>query len=457
VDAGALSHSTLAGPPGFSWRAALLGLAACVLFAVSLVGARDPLIARSAAVAGICLVLWLSGLVPPYVPTLLLWIATPLLLQPFGDEFGLSRVLGWSADPVLVLFLGGFALGAAATRYGIDATIARAAVGMSRGHRLALVALTAGTTAVLSMWMSNIAAAAMMLSALRPLLADLPEGDSLRRALLLGIALGADFGGIATPIGSGPNAIAISVVSRVHTITFLEWMAFALPLSLGLVAASIALLALRYRLRGKISLRLPPPAAAVPGARIVVVLFFLTVGAWLTEPLHGVSSAIVALAVTVALFGTGLLDRGDLARIDWSTLILIAGGIGLGRLLEQSGLVRAAADAVPWADLSRPVQLLLLTFAAALLSALMSNTATATMLIPLAASLDPAPSTAVLIAIAASLGMPFVISTPPNAMVYGEGGLRQGDLLVPGLILMILGCLLVSATGPFVLGLMGIP
>lgn len=450
-------EKTLAAPSGLSWRAALLGLAACVLFAVSLVDAQDPLIARSAAVAGTCLVLWLSGLVPPYVPTLLLWMATPLLLRPYGEQFGLTRVLGWSADPVLALFLGGFALGAAATRYGIDATIARAAIGMSRGRRLALVVLTAGTTAVLSMWMSNIAAAAMMLSALRPLLADLGEGDPLRRALLLGIALGADFGGIATPIGSGPNAIAIAAVERVHNITFVEWMTLALPLSLGLMVASIALLALRYRLRGSISLRLPPGGGAVPGARAIVVLFFLTVAAWLTEPLHGVPSAIVALAVTVALFGTGLLGRRDLERIDWSTLILIAGGIGLGRLLEQSGLVRAAADAVPWADLSRPVQLLVLTFASALLSALMSNTATATLLIPLAASLDPAPSTAVLIAIAASLGVPFVISTPPNAMVFGEGGLRQNELVVPGLILMILGCLLISATGPFVLRLMGIP
>jgi sodium-dependent dicarboxylate transporter 2/3/5 len=86
----------------------------------------------------------------------------------------------------------------------------------------------------------------------------------------------------------------------------------------------------------------------------------------------------------------------------------------------------------------------------------MSNTATAAMLIPLASSIDPSPSTAILIAIAASMGIPFVISTPPNAMVYGEG-VRSSDLLVPGLILMILGCLLVGLTGPFVLRLMGIP
>jgi sodium-dependent dicarboxylate transporter 2/3/5 len=96
-------------------------------------------------------------------------------------------------------------------------------------------------------------------------------------------------------------------------------------------------------------------------------------------------------------------------------------------------------------------------FASALLSALMSNTATATMLIPLAMSLDGSPATAILVAVSASLGITFVISTPPNAMVYGEGGLKSSDLLVPGLVLMVAGCLLVSLTGSFVLRMMGIP
>lgn len=99
----------------------------------------------------------------------------------------------------------------------------------------------------------------------------------------------------------------------------------------------------------------------------------------------------------------------------------------------------------------------MLCFVSASLSALMSNTAAVTMLVPLAAGIDPAPSTAILIAIAASLGIPFAISTPPNAMIYGEGGITFSDLAVPGLVLMILGCIIVTFTGPFVLRLIGIP
>lgn len=458
------SSMTLAAPdapdpsrPRPLWKWALVAAAVAAAAALPSLWIDEPTIARAAFVAGVCLILWLSEIVPPYVPTFVLWVLAPLLLQPLGEEFRLGRVLGWSADPVLALFLGGFTLSVAARRYGIDTWIARIAVRFSGGRRLALLVLTATATATLSMWMSNIAAAAMMLAALRPLLAGMPNDDRFRRALLVGIALGGNFGGIATPIGSGPNAIAIAAVSRDHPISFLSWMAFALPLAGGLMLAGLLFLVLRYRVRGAALLPDLPPVAPSAGARWVIAIFFATVAAWLSEPVHGASSALIALVVPVALFGSRLLDREDLARLDWSTLVLIAGGIGLGHLLEESGLVTAVAGAVPWAAVPPFGRLLALCSASAALAALMSNTAAAAMLIPLAASLDPSPSTAVLIAVAASLGIPFVVSTPPNAMVYGEGGVRSADLFVPGILLMVLGVVLVSVTGPFVLRLMGIP
>ena len=435
---------------------ALILIFLCVL--LSLVWIQEPVLRRATIVACICLTLWLTEVVPPYVPTFVLWALTPLLLFGFGDQFQLTRVLSWSANPVLALFLGGFTLSVAASRYGIDALIARLAVRLSRGSKLLLLVLTAAATASLSMWMSNIAAAAMMIAALHPLLLEVPRSDPFRRALLLGIALGANFGGIATPIGTGPNAIAIAAVSSNHAITFIEWMLFALPLALGLILAGLALLVARFHVRGKLGeLSAVPVTAPNRGGQLVMMVFFLTVIAWLTEPLHGIPSAIVALITTAVLFGSGLLKRDDLRRIDWSTLLLIAGGIGLGTLLEQAGVIRVASTAMPWQELPQVARLFILCFASALLAALMSNTAAVTMLIPLAAGIDPAPSTAILIAIAASLGIPFVISTPPNAMIYGEGGITFSDLAVPGLILMLLGCVLVSATGPWVLNLAGIP
>jgi sodium-dependent dicarboxylate transporter 2/3/5 len=305
------------------------------------------------------------------------------------------------------------------------------------------------------MWMSNIAAAAMMLASLRPVLRD-TEG-SLRRAVLLGVALGANFGGMATPVGSGPNALAISAASAHGQVTFARWMAFALPLTGAMLALGFALLVVGYRVRGTFARPAEPPRRLDSRARWVLGLAGACAAAWLTEPLHGLPAPLVALVLTALLFGTGLLRREDLGRLDWSTLFLIAGGIALGRLVERSGLVTAALAHLDWSDWPRTAQLGLLVVLAATLSALMSNTGTAALLIPLSLQLFPGASTPILVAIGCSFGIPFIISTPPNAMVAGEGGVDAGDLLRVGVPLMVLGCLLVSLTGPAVLRLFGLP
>jgi sodium-dependent dicarboxylate transporter 2/3/5 len=417
---------------------------------------REPVPARAAVVAGACLVLWLSEVVPPFVPTIVLLVSASVFIGPLDARFALTPMLGSCANPVLALFFGGFALGVAAERHGIDILIARGVVRLSRGRRIVLLSLVAAATGALSMWMSNIAAAAMMLAALRPALGPLAKDDPFRRATLLALACGANFGGIATPVGTGPNAIAIAELGPEHPISFAQWMAFGLPLAGAMTAAAIGLLALGYRVRGTIALpadRLAPPSRS---ARAVMALFAVTVAAWLAEPIHHLPTAAIALAAAAALFGTGLLDRRDISRIDWSTLILIAGGIAMGRLVEQSGLVAQAVRVVDWSSTPSAARVLCLVVSSALLSAVMSNTGTVAMLVPLATAVDPRPAVAVLVAIGASFGVPFAISTPPNAMVYGEGGLRASDLAWPGLLLMLAGCALVAFTGPAVLVALGV-
>jgi sodium-dependent dicarboxylate transporter 2/3/5 len=411
----------------------------------------DPLMATAAGIAAVCLVMWLAEVVPGFVPTLVLLAAVPLLLG--GPSYRLPTVLGWMADPVLVLFFGGFALGAAAQRHGIDASITSLAVRWSGGRRLRLLALVMVATSCLSMWMSNTAAAAMMLAALRPMTGGLGREDPLRTALLVGIAMAANLGGMATPIGSPPNAIAVATLESVRPISLLGWMVFGLPCMAVLLALGFLLLVLRHGLRSSSA---PVPVAAavrIQGGRAwaVVGIFSAMVLAWLGEPLHGVPVPVIAALGAAVLFGSGLLTAGDLARIDWSTLLLIAGGLGLGRLLQESGSIDAAARLVDWSSFPASLRVAMLVGAAASMSAVMSNTATATMLIPLAYALDPSPATPVLVALGCSLGMPFAISTPPNALVYGEG-VKAGDLLLPGLFFMISGCALVALAGPLILG-----
>ena len=400
--------------------------------------------------------LWLGELVPLWLPTLLLWSLTPLLLHSYGDAFGPARVLGWSADPVLALFFGGFALAAAASRQGGDRAVAALAIRFSRGDTLRLIALIGIATALLSMWMSNIAAAALMFGALQPMLRAAQVNDGQRRALLLTVALSADVGGIATPIGSGPNAIALAAIADTHPISFLQWMVFGLPLTIGLLAAAVVLI--HWRVRPSGPLLLPDPSAGeANGGRLgtLGVVFAIVIALWLTEPLHGVRAWIVALGAAAGVLATRLIGWRDVLRMDWATLALIAGGIALGTLLERSGLVAMTAGQLPIHDAAPVVRLLVLCLVSALASALMSNTATATFLIPVALAIDPSPHTAIIVAVAASLGVPFVISTPPNAMAVGRG-LRSGDLLLPGLALMIGGCILIALTGPWVLRAVGV-
>jgi solute carrier family 13 (sodium-dependent dicarboxylate transporter), member 2/3/5 len=421
------------------------------LAALSLSFIADPLQARAVAIASFCLVLWLGEAVPAFVPTLLLLAIVPMLLA--GPTYRLSSVMHWMADPVLVLFFGGFALGVAAQRHGIDASITSLAIHWSGGHRVRLLALVMSVTACLSMWMSNTAAAAMMLAALRPMIGGLAPGDSFRAALLVAIAVAANLGGMATPIGSPPNAIAVATLEVVHPISLLGWMVFGLPCMVVLLVIGFVLLRLRYGIRATSA---PIPVTGmVPiqgrPAWAVMLVFSSMVLAWLTEPLHGIPVPVVAALGATVLFGSGLLSAGDLARIDWPTLILIAGGLGLGQLLQTSGSITAAAQAIDWTALPPSVRVAALVGVAAFMSAVMSNTATATMIIPLAYAIDPAPATPILVALGCSLGMPFAISTPPNALVYGEG-LKASDLLLPGLVFMILGCVLVALAGPLLLG-----
>jgi solute carrier family 13 (sodium-dependent dicarboxylate transporter), member 2/3/5 len=229
-----------------------------------------------------------------------------------------------------------------------------------------------------------------------------------------------------------------------------------MPLTLGLLAVGLVVLALRYRVRGELPHASEPLSPLTPAAHRVMGLFFLCVAAWLTEPLHHVPSAVVALAVTTALFGLGLLAREDLARVDGATLLLIAGGILLGRLVENAELVSAPLASLDVSQLPLPLLRLGLVAASALLSALMSNTGTVALLLPIAMGLDPSPAAPLLVAIGSSLGMVFLISTPPNMMVSGEGGVSAGDLAGIGFPLMLLGILVVGLTGPAFLHLLGI-
>jgi sodium-dependent dicarboxylate transporter 2/3/5 len=395
-----------------------------------------------AVLAGLCLALWLLEPVPVFVPTLMLLAGAPLVLGVPVQE-----VFSWAADPVLLLFFGGFVLGEAAKVHGLDRRIVRRVVGAARGHAVRLVAFVLLGTAFLAMWISGAAAAALVLAALRPTL-DSP----MRRPLLVAVAFGSNLGGMATPIGAGPNGIAIAAMEPV-TVTFVDWMVLAVPLVLGSLVVTWLLVVATHRVRGEV----PRPEAVTtrPGERpgLVAAVAVLAIAAWLTEPLHGIPAAVVSLGVAIVLFGTRLVPKERLGAIDWSTLFLVAGGILLGGMLEHAGLLERLSARILAAEAPPTLLLGVLLVITAFLSAVMSNTATATLFIPIAvAALPDVAGVPILVALAASFGLPFTISSPGNSMAAGEGATAR-DLLVPGLTLLAGGCAVLTFTGPGVLSL----
>jgi sodium-dependent dicarboxylate transporter 2/3/5 len=233
-------------------------------------------------------------------------------------------------------------------------------------------------------------------------------------------------------------------------------MAFGVPLAVGLVA--VAVLFIRRRIRSAPEVEVPRvgPGRLDASARTLIAIVAATILLWLTEGLHGWPAWWVAMGAIATIVLLRLVRWEEIRHMDWTTLLLIAGGIGVGRLLERSGAIRSIASGLPLETMPEVAVVFLLCITSASLSALMSNTGTAAMLIPLAATVDPSPSTAVLIAVAASLGVPFVISTPPNAIAVANG-LRSRELLRPGLFALVGGCAIVALTGPWVLHRVGIP
>jgi sodium-dependent dicarboxylate transporter 2/3/5 len=183
---------------------------------------------------------------------------------------------------------------------------------------------------------------------------------------------------------------------------------------------------------------------------VVLGLVMLTIVGWVSETWHGIPSPTIAMALAALFFISRLLTAEDFVRLDWSTIALIGGGIALGRLLEHTGLIVWFSQALGTADLPLAVTALLFAIVAAFLSAVMSNTATAIMFIPLASALDPTPPVlTIVVALACSFGVPFIVSTPQNAMAVGAGA-RSSDLLRVGLPVMILGCALLILCRPLI-------
>ena len=382
-----------------------------------------------------------------------------LMGEGVGAMTNYKDVMAAFADPVIMLFLGGFVLAFAATKVGLDVQLARIMLkpfGTNPKTVLLGVLLVIG---LFSMFMSNTATAAMMLTFLAPVLATLPQDGGGRISLALAIPIAANLGGMGTPIGTPPNAIALGALQEAgYAITFVGWMVRMVPYVIIMLLIAWFLLTKMYPFKAKsIELKIEgAPIKTTPFQKYVVwVTFALTIILWVGEKLFGVNSNIVAMIPFAVFSATGILKARDLEHINWAVLWMVAGGFALGTALNQTGLATTLIQNIPFASWNALVVMLVGGFLCYFLSNFISNSAAANLVVPILIVVGKAmagnalfeamggvPAMIVGIAIAASLAMCLPVSTPPNALAHSTGMITTKQMATMGLILGLIGFVL---------------
>ena len=390
--------------------------------------------------------LWVTEAVPAFAVGILVIALQILLLgKPGGVYAQTSRdweqyvaVIG---HPLVWLFFGGFVLAAGMAATGIDRWLAGRVLsrfGSDSGRLLIGLMIT---TFGLSMIMSNTAATAMMLAVLGPMLVAEGRSDT-SRALVLGVALAANLGGMASLIGTPPNAIAVGALADMPggvDISFLDWLLIGLPPALVLLVIGWAAIRVMFKLDSSQSLSLTMVAdddeIDVPKWQTVVVAstLLLTVGLWLTTEWHRAPTAVISFVPIVVFTATGILSAERVRGLPYDVLFLLAGGLALGQLVTNTGLSVWIANLLPIGGLPPLMLAMVIAYMTILLSNFMSNTAAATILVPIGITIAvgfEAP-TAVAVALGASAAMLLPVATPPNAMAFASGYCETRDFLRP--------------------------
>lgn len=458
---------TSSGTRGEAGQAATTGtswprLAGCVAVA-ALTGLLAPAgEARLAAGLGLFVLigsLWMTQAIHLTITALLVPVMAIVLglLPP-------REALAPFAHPIIFLFLGGFALAAALARHGLDQRLAMGVIRLAGGRRPMAVGLLFVLTAGLSMWISNTATAAMMLPlALGLLRSDVPDqeppGPREHAFVLLGVAYSASLGGIGTLVGSPPNAIAAAQAG----ISFMGWMAMGLPLVLVLMPLMIGVLALVLRpsLSGQVRMaRQADTFEWTPGRVATLAVFTCTVLGWIFGApvaraigLDQDVDTLVALCAIVALAAVRALEWDDIEKqTQWGVLLMFGGGLCLGAVMAGSGASRFLADGLLGLVAGAPAWAIVLGVVAfvVLLTELVSNTASAALLIPVFISvapqlgLEPAVMVAA-IAVSASCAFMLPVATPPNAIVFGTGAVPQATMMRCGAALNVVCVAVIAA------------
>jgi len=358
------------------------------------------------------------------------------------------------ASPIIFLMLGGFFLAEGLKQTHLDKKLFSLSIGLfGKAPSMVLLGLMI-TTGVLSMIMSNTATTAMMIAAVLPFLKGLDEKEPLRKSLLLGIPAAASVGGMGTIIGTPPNAIAVQFLeSEGIGIDFVQWMLYGFPIAIIFIFFFWFVLKSLFKTNIKeVVLDLDEVTEFSSKDKQLRLIMMLTLGAtvlmWLTSPIHGIGAASVASIPILALSVSGIIGAKEFRQLPWETLALVAGGLSLGAAIMDTGLANFYLDRIT-IDPNEYQLLFFVVFAylTVILSNIMSNTATSSILIPLACAMFPerALETSLIVGLSASCALLLPVSTPPNAIAYASGMLEQKDFRLGGVVIGITGPLIIIA------------
>ena len=439
---------------------------------VSFYGIADLTVTQQRVIAlfAFAALMWICEIIPNWTTSLLVIVISLLTLsdkglgflcdQRFGQLVSYKTIMASFADPVVMLFLGGFVLAIMAEKYGLDVTMGRALLSIF-GTRPKIVLLGfLIVISVFSMFMSNTATAAMMLAFLAPVLSTLPSDDKGKIGLALSIPVAANLGGIGTPIGTPPNATAVRFLAEANAeISFMDWMIHMIPYVVIMILIAWLLLQWFFPFKTKkLVLEIPSNKKEKNWKSTVVwVTFIGTILLWMTESITKINSNIVALIPLGVLTACGIFTKEDIKEINWSVLWLVAGGFALGTCLQGTGLAKVLIDSIPFGSMPVILVLVVAGIVCYFLSNFISNSATAALLIPILIviaegmadpsaannaeflSLGGSKAMIVFIASCASLAMLFPISTPPNAIASSTGLVETKDMAKVGALIGLIG------------------
>ena len=417
--------------------------------------------------------MWIFEIIPNWATSLMVITVALLtvsnkgvgfLCDPqYGQLVSYSRIMSSMADPVVMLFLGGFVLAIMAEKYGLDVTLARLLLKLF-GTKPEIVLLGfLIMISVFSMFMSNTATAAMMLALLTPVLSKLPADDKGKIGLALSIPVAANLGGIGTPIGTPPNATAKGALEQAGIdVSFGDWCIHMIPYVIIMILIAWVLLRLFFPFKTKkLVLEIPESHQKKDWKLYLVwITFIATILLWATEQLTHINSNIVAFVPLAVFTATGLFGKEEIKEINWNVLWLVAGGFCLGYCLQDTGLAKVLIQSIPFGSMSVVLVLIIAGIVCYFLSNFISNSATAALLIPILIVVaegmaDPAAANnaqfvalggtqamIIFIAVCASIAMLFPISTPPNAIASSTGMVESKDMTKVGLVIGAVGFVL---------------